>query len=494
MIKKSIVSCLLLCLTLNAKSDNPPDKEPIHIKIYDKHENPIFGVYIINKTHGYLITTTDIDGECQIYLQIVNSDDSIQFQGMEYETITHAISDLKNIGKITLKELKFELPEAVAKGISIENLLKKAAGKLKKEKKRKTPIYSWQGTALYEKITECRDTIAEYRREIGHYFTSGDTKPWNTWDQNHRSGFVPAYMARSYNMTAGNSDTLTPGYITSENIRFDTGTRKIFTLLRAVQLYGPLFNGTENYEIHALETDSLDYTFTFKTKTTAYPDKVRISCKGTFVIGWEQHQLKSITFDYLDYQLFRQSIMSNQRKTDSPFSTKATLTFAYDEKQNYHIESCRQETCWKHDLGENFLLIEQPSRAFPAENKLIEREAFRCYNYQQIPIDLQTPQIELKIHLTQRYPQGKYDKQLFQSTPPLLNNQKAIRDLSRYIELEKQFHIHDGKAYYPDNYLVDYKANDSHTKQLYHNNLQKTRQQLFSLFPMEKEKKEDKKR
>ena len=83
-----------------------------------------------------------------------------------------------------------------------------------------------------------------------------------------------------------------------------------------------------------------------------------------------------MTFDYIDYQLFRQVILTDRRKTASPFSTQATLTFGYTPEGQIYIRSCKQETRWKHDLGKDFILIEQPSRMHPASGKLIEKRSF----------------------------------------------------------------------------------------------------------------------
>ena len=64
-------------------------------------------------------------------------------------------------------------------------------------------------------------------------------------------------------------------FLTYEDIRFDVGTRKIFTLLRAIQLFGPLFDGIDSYDIRAIEREDPDYTFTFQTRRSAYPERTQ---------------------------------------------------------------------------------------------------------------------------------------------------------------------------------------------------------------------------
>ncbi len=453
----------------------------ISIRITDEQHNPIFGVYMIHKKQFALLTSTDIDGECVLPSNLVPDQDTIIFQGMGYETIEIRFGEIKQYPTVCLKELKYDLPEAVAQGSTPEELLKKAIGKLKKEKGGRLPVCRYSGVAQYEKLTLCRDTVVEYRREYGHYFTSGDIKTRNTWDQTYRSYLVPEYMARSYNLTNDGCDTLTPMSLTYEDIRFDVGTRKIFTLIRAIQLYGPLFSGTHHYDIRAVDTEDPDYTFTFKTRSSSYPDLTRISCKGTFVLDRETHLLKSMSFDYIDYQLLRQVLLTNQRKTNSPFSTRATLTFAYDSSGRYYVRSCDQTTTWKFNLGSNFILIEQPTRHQPAENRLIEKEAFYCFDYQTIPSSQQNNHLLVKIHLAQRYPTGIYNPEIFQQLPPLLPTKQAYRDLGRYMPLQDQFRANNGKPYYPDNYILNSDI-DKRSRKIYHTNLRETQKQLFELF------------
>lgn len=458
------------------------EDKTIRLKITDSKKEAVFGVYVVYKAKSILLTASDIDGECTIDYSHFRQADSIQFQGMGYETVTRSIHDLIRSPSIRLKELKYELDEAVVRGISTEELLRIASSKLKKSKGRRIPLCYYYAPARYEKITWCRDSAIEYRREYGHYFYSGDIKPLNLWDETYRSYIVPEYTAQSYCLTVDGSDTIIPIYMTTEDIRFDVGTRKIFTLIRAVQLFAPLFNHTGLYDIQAIDTDSLDYVFSFKTKASAYPDKVRISCKGTFTIDRERKELKGMDFDYIDYQLLRQILLSDKRKTSSPFSTRANLTFAYDEAtgRNY-IRSCTQVTTWKYDLSPDFILIEQPSRIHPAMNKLIEEEAFYCYRQKPVPTELQNNRTLARIHLAFRYPLGKYDAKLFQSLPPLLDDARAKKDVGKYMDLEEQFQKHGGRAFYPENYILNSLADDKSINR-YHDNLSDARETLFKQF------------
>lgn len=475
----------LLAMTVRAQTTVIPDSTVLQLKITDKDHNPVFGVYVVNKEKSYLITSTDIDGECRIHPHLFRLEDSIQFQGIGYKTVTYTLNQLLHLSSLQLEELSYELEETIIRGLSTESLLSIATEKLKKLPRGTPPLCNYYGKAQYEKITEYRDTTVEYRREYGYYFTSGDIKPRNVWDQRFRSYFVPVYTARSFNLTNNGSDTLSPVYMTTEDTRFDAGTRKIFTLLRTVQLYGPLFAGTKSYDIRPVESDSMDYIYAFSTRPSAYPDKIRITCKGTFTIDFQRHELKSITFDYIDYQLYRQVILTDKRKVSSPFSTRARIDIGYDQEGQPYFRSCRQETVWKYDLGDNFIVIEQPSRMFPAAGNLVEKEAFACYEYKPVKKELQTANVGVKIHVSQRNPVGAYDSLLFTRLPLLLDNGKAVREMNRYCDLEAQYRHNDLKTYYPDNFLNGFNGfkDAGRDDRTYRTNYRTVRKQFSELFP-----------
>ena len=483
-----LLLCCLWCYgfstSLHAQTNSGQITQKLHIT--DTRSNPIFGVYVIHKAQSWLITTTDIDGECEFRTDWFSPEDTIQFQGMGYKVITYTIAELKHLRKIQLEDLNFLLDETIVTSISMEELLNKAMNQMSKPIRNQVPLCRFYGRSQYEKITEYRNLALESRREFGYYFTSGNVRCKNVWDKAFRSYFIPTHSARSFNLTNDGSDTLSPLYITTAETRFDAGTRKIFTLMRTIQLYAPLFNSLRFYEIHPRESDSLDYVFNFQTKPSHYPDDIRISCKGTFTLDYQTYRLKSMTFDYIDYQLFRQVILTDRRKTASPFSTQATLTFGYTPEGQIYIRSCKQETRWKHDLGKDFILIEQLSRMHPASGKLIEKEAFYCYEYLPVKESLQTQSVLTKIHVIQRNPAGKYEPEIFRTLPILLDNTKATADLNRFKEIEQQFQENSEKTYYPDNYINGFNgfSGRGRADKGYQLNLQTVRRQLFEQFPI----------
>lgn len=482
---------LLCCLCFygfipSLQAQMNPDASLRKLRITDSRSNPVFGVYVIHKAKSWLITATDMDGECEFRTDWFSPKDTIQFQGMGYKVVAHTVSELQHLRTIRLEELNFLLEEATVTSISMEELLDKAVSRMGKPIHDQVPLCRFYGRSQYEKITEYRDRALESRREFGYYFTSGNVRSKNVWDKAFRSYFIPTHSARSFNLTNDGSDTLSPLYITTEDTRFDAGTRKIFTLMRTVQLYAPLFAPLRFYEIHPMESDSLDYVFSFQTDPSHYPEDIRISCKGSFTLDWQTYRLKSMTFDYIDYQLFRQVILTDRRKTASPFSTRAMLTFGYTPEGQIYIRSCRQETRWKHDLGEDFILIEQPSRMYPASGKLIEKEAFHCHEYLPVREELQTQTVLTKIHVIQRNPIGLYEPELFRTLPVLLDHEKALADLNRFENIEQQFRNNSEKTYYPDNYLNGFNgfSGKGRADKGYQLNLRTVRRQLFEQFPV----------
>lgn len=481
---KRLLICLLAfipaCLSGQGVADPPAGT--IRFRVVDHRAEPVFGVYVYLHRHEKLLTTSDIDGECTLSTASFSPTDTIGLLSVGFHTRTFSGKELAGLQEIRLEPLSFELDEARVTAIPVKDLLAKAMEHLKKLPRRTPPYPNFYGKAQYEKITEYRNKALEYRREYGYYFTSGDLQPRDVWDQHFVSYFVPAWSARSYNLNNSGSDTLSPLYITSGELRYDAGTRKLFTLLRAVQLYGPLFSGTQTYDIAPVESDSPDYVFSFSTRPADYPEKTRITCKGTLVIDIEKHLLKTISFDFIDYQLFRQALLSRERKTGSPFSTRAEIEIAYDDTHRPYFRRCRMDTYWKHNLDDRFVIIEQPSRIRPAAGNLVEREAYACYSYREMPGYLQKKETTTRIHAIQRNPAGEYNPALFEELPQLLDESKARQDLYLFGELEKQFRQLSGVTYYPDNHLIGFNGT-ARSNRAFRENITEVRKHFFELFP-----------
>ena len=163
----------LLLLSVSANIYANPANEEIKIRITDENQKPIFGVYFILKKQFTLLATSDMEGEGTFPVNSLQPSDTIVFQGIGYATVQYSLQELKRHPAFTMQELQYNLQEATATGISPKEILKKAIEKLQKIKAGRLPVCRYYGPAQYEKITVCRDTTVEYRREFGFYFTSG---------------------------------------------------------------------------------------------------------------------------------------------------------------------------------------------------------------------------------------------------------------------------------------------------------------------------------
>lgn len=149
---------LLICLffsgtcSLQAQYLTVSDTTTLRIKITDTQNRPIFGVYVINKNKSFLITSSDIDGECIIHNRLLHPNDSIQFQGMGYKLVTYTPAALQKIDRIQLEELSYQLEETIVQSISTEELLNKVSAKLKKLPRSTLPYCNFYGNAQYEKL------------------------------------------------------------------------------------------------------------------------------------------------------------------------------------------------------------------------------------------------------------------------------------------------------------------------------------------------------
>ena len=153
-----LLLCCLWCYgfstSLHAQTNSGQITQKLHIT--DTRSNPIFGVYVIHKAQSWLITTTDIDGECEFRTDWFSPEDTIQFQGMGYKVITYTIAELKHLRKIQLEDLNFLLDETIVTSISMEELLNKAMNQMSKPIRNQVPLCRFYGRSQYEKL---RNTV-----------------------------------------------------------------------------------------------------------------------------------------------------------------------------------------------------------------------------------------------------------------------------------------------------------------------------------------------
>ena len=64
---------------------NRLNAQEIRLKVINPKGEPQFGVYVVNPRNHYLLTSTDIEGECVIKTYKLHPSDSLQFQGMGWK-------------------------------------------------------------------------------------------------------------------------------------------------------------------------------------------------------------------------------------------------------------------------------------------------------------------------------------------------------------------------------------------------------------------------
>ncbi len=422
------------------------------VQIKNSKGEGVSGVYMVNKTRTYLITSSDEEGRCYFDAGALAPTDSIQFASLGFEEVMITARELEKRSEIFLSEKTYDLQEVAVSDIRPETLLKKAAALMKKPKG-KNHHYQYYGKGQYMKITQCNGKAVEYRREYGAFFTSGNILRQGKWDEYYRFDFVSAYMARSYNLMANGQDTLYPLYIYKKNSEYNYSAPviKIHRLNRAILLDGPIFTSLKYYQFRLIDNNQ-NYTYEFRSKPRIPLSDLRISCNGTLTIDPETARLRNITIDYIDYNMIE--LVRFKKKVNSPYSTRARLEIGWTPEGQPYIKSCRQETIWQNNpkitkTDSTTFIGTSPSRRAPAKNKLIEKEAFVCESYDTYPYDSDGRYYSL-ICRAMNSICGEYDSAIFASLPEPIDGTQAKKDLSQYRDLEEQFKIHSNKRYIDD--------------------------------------------
>ncbi len=215
--------------------------------------------------------------------------------------------------------------------------------------------------------------------------------------------------------------------------------------MRAIYLYGPLFHNPQNFNFKLVDVDNTYYTFEFSTKPTCYPQKTKLLCRGIAKINRQCLRLKSLDFEYLDYQLFTLQRSDSQKP---PYVTKAYVEFDYDQENHAYISYCATETIWKYitNYQSGTFAVEHPSRPFAAQNHLVEREIWKCSIYTPIPEKLRTKETAIQAQYA-NCSWGIYKPELLKKYPNPFANEQAIEDLNKYMPLEQQYR-HNSKKFY----------------------------------------------
>lgn len=415
------------------------------------------GVYMVNKAQHYLITSSDGEGYCYFDVNVLDPSDTIQFFCLGYYDLTMSGKELLAEQEIHLQEKVYELGDIAIKGVKPDVLLKKAAALLQKRAKFVKKNYNYYGKGQYLKITECHGKAVEYQKIYGVFFTSGNMPRKDILDENYRWDFIPAWRAQSLSLVADGKDTLFRRRVLSNNLKqlnsdYDAGVMKLPVLMRSIMLYAPLFTDLKYYDFRLID-NTAGYTYEFRTKNINPVKNMRIRCNGTLTVDPETAHLTRLVLNYVDYNLFWRRL---DEWVESPYLTRADIRINFGEDGLPYVESCVQETVWKKNRrygksGEEVWGL-LPSRRGAARHNLIEKEFFKADSYQVYPEYYRRD--ERFYFILRDYNQvcfAEYKKDVFTPLIEWAEEDVAKKDLSSFMDIEKQFECQNRGVYYtPD--------------------------------------------
>lgn len=297
---------------------------------------------------------------------------------------------------------------------------------------------------VFDRVLERADVTKRFKGEILKYRTYKDV--FGKYDMLYDFSFVPAYVQRSVSLDGLAEDTLPIAY----NRNFDAGSNKLFTIMRCIYLYAPVFAPSSHFRFQPSDKAADDcYVIDFVTDPKRYPRATSMFSKGRLWIDRETRRLKKMQFDYCYYHLYRLAKMS---VAWPPFETAVIAEFDYDDNNVCYIRSCKSITYWvepaKEENKRTIFPVESPSRVLPTEVHLREIEAFKVYSFHEIPPKLQTQKIGKIARAASRNPGGEYKQTVFDSLEYLWDCRKTIRELNQFKPIQEQFRQNSGKNYY----------------------------------------------
>lgn len=431
------------------KGENPAS---YLFRVTDLKNNPVVGAYVIQYPQQRLIGSTDENGNITIEVSGSLPGEKLIFQCMGFYSDTLTVKEIKPQTTVTLKENSIQLPESIIAIVPLKKLLSQVHKQLQRKYKAKDWLCRFYGNGVYSKSVECNGRNVQLFHEYGLFLTSGNTSLKDRFDVEYRMRFIPVYTARSYDLNCSGTDTLKYTSIIGnkkrEALRYDATSQKIFTIIRTIYLYGPLFTPPEYFEFKLIDIDSSFYTIYFATKPECFPRKIQGFSRGILQIDRKNRQLQNITFEYFDYYLYT---LSPNPPRKIPYITKVKATLAYDREKYAYIEQATCETQWKYraDYEAGIYSIEKPSRPFASQNQLIEKENWKIESYQPVPQQYQIPQIAVQAAYAS-YSTGIYDPQFIKKYPNPFATSEALTSLNRYLDLEQQYIEHNNKLYWTE--------------------------------------------
>jgi len=409
---------LLFTILFETKSITPPTSESIdtlNIQLLSDKQKALAEAYVVNKNKHYLITTTDKNGWCQIPLFPTFAKDTIEFAYLGFHTQRIALKDLKNNDKITLQTEQKLLEPVVIEGFDPMSLLKKVSKDLQPiDQKYKINFY---GKAQYEKLKIYNHRAVEFLQEYGFYFTSGNVPVKGDWDSSRFFELVPEHAARSNNQLPAIL------YPLRKEGPYDIGSRKLLTVLQAIQHFSPLFTNLKYYKFDFIKSEDVHYVYSFSIKKRYIHRKdIYAYGRGTLKINHETHELSHIYFDELKYKFYR--------TINTPALSTLNITFAHNENGTY-FKCANLTTTWLYQ-----------------KKCYIEKEALQCETFSRLPLKKQqNPSFEEDVKIASRHVCVLYNEELFQALKPLIERNIIFEQIGKFHNIFQQFRFNNGEYY-----------------------------------------------
>mgnify|MGYP000005194036 FL=1 len=418
-------------LMKEAKSNNKRSKRKEFVDYYERYYGngqymkvtECFGRAVeFRREYGCFLTTGNIK-RVDYYDETINSLDDLE----DTPTLQRRLDG----GRMPDPDQKIFLEEA-------DRMLGSEAGNIYERS------YRMDLEAVFDRVLEREDVSKHFKAEILKYRTYTDV--FGKYDMLYDFSFVPAYVQRSVPLDGLAEDTLPIAY----NKNFDSGSNKLFTIMRCIYLYAPVFSPASNFRFQPSDKATDDcYAIDFVTEPKKYPRATSMLSKGCLWIDRETRHLKKMQFDFCYYHLYRLAKMSTAWP---PFETAVIAEFDYDENKVCYIKSCKSITYWtaekKEGREKTILPVESPSRVLPAEVLLREIEGFKVYSFNEIPRELQTQEMGKIARAASRNPGGEYERQVLDSLEFLWDCRRAILEMNQFKPIQEQFMQNSGKSYY----------------------------------------------
>lgn len=304
--------------------------------------------------------------------------------------------------------------------------------------KRKDNYTRYVTNGHFSKIVEANGLSIMMKDEYGLFFTSGTTRRKGRFDTSNFTNFVVRYGARSYDLTSDGTEQLDELYLYGLELsgRFDANSTSAFYVMRHLELYGPIFSSSSNYNFEFIGYDGEVGSIRFETIERHYPDKTPLIAVG--VLRFDKLSKHILDINISKMYLVNQTVINPTREFDFEYS--AYLKVNYDPAGVFYFKSCDLTLKWSDSdiAGARYIL--NPARPYPHLNRLIEREYWQSEEMQTVDGIFNKDKSAWQIlALSSRGGSWVYDSNFFKDKPFPIKSTDNFEKLSSFAPLDSMF-------------------------------------------------------